>query len=134
MKIYCWTHVCCISICLLTGYDHTGEFITITLHTFPVRQCMMCIKIGPHCFHDHVYCCVVNMTTMRSCRIIIGFKNLTCYFTRPFVFHVATSVFEFSLMTILTCQQGPMYTFGRYETLTTTNYLVPYRMILQLLW
>ena len=41
------------------------------------------------------------MATMRSYRVLMCFKNMTCYFTRTYVLRVVTLVFELFQMTIL---------------------------------
>ena len=103
MKYYCWTRVCCMFNCLLTGQENTWALIKTMQHTFTVRYPMIFRGTETYCCHGHVCIGIVNMTTMRSYCTIIGFKNTTGYFTRPYVLRIVTSVFEIFQTTIVPC-------------------------------
>ena len=49
---------------------------------------------GDTFFHGHICSGIINMAPMRLYIIIIGFKNMTWYFTRTYALRIVTSIFE----------------------------------------
>ena len=89
---------------------------------------------GTQYFHGHFCSGILNMTSMRLYRNIIGFKDTNLYFTRPSVLRILNSIFEVFHMKIAPCYQVRIHTFGIYATLTTAHNLVLGSHLIQLWW
>ena len=103
MKKYVGTPACVISVLLYTGYENTGTLIATPWYEFPVRQCMLNILKGEHCFRGHSCLYFVYMLNICNHSIIIGLNSMTFHFFRPYIIHVVTLVFKFLQIKIMSC-------------------------------
>ena len=88
---------------------------------------MMLWGTGTHFCHIHICSRMLNMTSMRSYSIFIGFK-----YTKSSVFCIVTSIFGVFEMTITLCWQGQMHYFGRLQH--SQPHIIMYQSFIVLSW
>ena len=76
----------------------------------------------------------VNMISMRHHNIVICFKHITFYFSRPFLAGIVALVLLFFPCNNLSTSTRLMQSFGGCGTLTPTHCLVTCRHLLELGW